>query len=117
MEVKWDDALLRMHKSTSLVRDDRDRITFNGLRVRMGIHTGTVTTLFPLSSFLFLSFFFFYSFSLSPSFLSPFTFSWNDNLGVPDFCERDATSKRMDYFGPAMNLAGMHSSIPLILLG
>lgn len=64
MEVKWDDALLRMHKSTSLVRDDSDRIVFNGLRVRMGIHTG-----------------------------------------VPDFCERDATSKRMDYFGPAMNLA------------
>ena len=27
-------------------------------------------------------------------------------MGVPDFCEVDATSKRMDYFGPAMNLAG-----------
>lgn len=81
MEVDWDDALLRMHKSTSLINDNNGAPIFNGLRVRMGIHSGIP---FPIARADFLTC------SLT---------------GVPDFCARDETSKRMDYFGPAMNLA------------
>src|SRR5688572_14921097 len=69
--IEWDETFTAMHPSVSLVLDKQGRKVFSGLRVRMGIHTGT-----------------------------------------PDFCEPDATSGRMDYFGPAMNLAARVGSIP-----
>jgi hypothetical protein len=86
-ETEWDTAFMAMHPSVNFVEDSEKRKVFSGLRVRMGIHTG-----------------------------------------VPDFYQPDKISGRMgkcltfglfkglfvlmdfstDYFGPAMNLAGMH---------